>query len=99
MTVYTAGVEMNTLERVKQELAKYEHPLVEFFAEQGGQGVELRMKVKGVEGIHVYSAPVHDRDAASAQFEWQFQRYLYDCLHDYLVEMFTLNPQRRDSLS
>ncbi len=99
MTVYTAGVEMNTLERVKQELAKYEHPLVEFFAEQGGQGVELRMKVKGVEGIHVYSAPVHERDAASAQFEWQFQRYLYDCLHDYLVEMFTLNPQRRDSLS
>jgi hypothetical protein len=89
---------MNTLERVRQELAKYEHPLVEFFAEEGSLGVELRMRVKGgIEGIHVYSAPVHERDAASPQFEWQFQRYLYDCLHDYLVEMFTLNPQRKDS--
>ena len=89
---------MSTLERVKHELAKYEHPLVEFSAEQGTLGVELRMRVKGgIEGIHVYSAPIHERDAASTQFEWQFQRYLYDCLHDYLVEMFTLNPQKRDS--
>lgn len=88
---------MNTLERVRQELAKYEHPLVEFFAEDGAQGVELKMKVRGFEGIHVYSAPVHERDAVSPQFEWQFQRYLYDCLHDYLVEMFTINPQLRDS--
>lgn len=87
---------MSTLERVRQELAKYEHPLVEFFVEEGAHGVELKMKVKGVEGIHVYSAPVHERDAASTQFEWQFQRYLYDCLHDYLVEMFTMNPQSRD---
>ena len=90
---------MSTLERVANELAKYEHPLVEFFAGESSQGVELRMRVKGVEGIHVYSAPVHERDAASPQFEWQFQRYLYDCLHDYLVEMFTMNPQRQDSQS
>jgi len=88
---------MNTLERVLRELEKYEHPLVEFFAEDGDRGVEFKMRVKTVEGIHVYSAPVHDRDAASPQFEWQFQRFLYDCLHDYLVEMFTLNPQRKDT--
>jgi hypothetical protein len=25
------------------------------------------------------------------------QRYLYDCLHDYVVEMFTLTPQSRES--
>lgn len=87
---------MTTLERVRQELAKYEHPLVEFFAEEGFAGVELRMRVKGREDLHVYSAPVHERDAANAQFEWHFQRYLYDCLHDYLVEMFTLNPQRKE---
>ena len=89
---------MNTLERVRQELTKYEHPLVGFFAEQGSMGVELRMRVKGgAEGIREYTAPVHERDAASPQFEWQFQRYLYDCLHDYLMEMFTKNPQLRGS--
>ena len=88
---------MNTLERVRQELTKYEHPLVEFFAEEGSMGVELRMRVKGgMDGIHEYSAPVHERDAVSSQFEWQLQRYLHDCLHDYLVEMFTLNPRRKD---
>ena len=27
------------------------------------------------------------------QFEWQFQRQLYDALHDYLVEMFIRTPQ------
>jgi hypothetical protein len=25
-----------------------------------------------------------------------FQRYLYDCMHDYLVEMFTHTPQSRE---
>ena len=29
------------------------------------------------------------------QFEWSFQRQLYDCLHDYLVEMFIRTPQDR----
>ena len=27
--------------------------------------------------------------------EWQFQRQLYDALHDYLVEMFIRTPQDR----
>ena len=89
---------MNTLERVRQELTKYEHPLVEFFAEEGSMGVELRMRVKGgIDGIHVYSAPVHERDASSPQFEWQFQRYLYDCLHDYMIELFIRTPTNRDA--
>jgi hypothetical protein len=25
------------------------------------------------------------------------QRYLYDCMHDYLVEMFIRTPQSRDA--
>lgn len=91
-------VVMDTIDRVKRELNKYEHPLVDFFAEETPKGVELRMRVKvEAPGIHVYTAPVHERDAAHPQFEWHFQKYLYDCLHDYLVEMFTNNPQRRSA--
>ena len=30
------------------------------------------------------------------QFPWTFQRYLYDCMHDYLVEMFLRTPQNRE---
>jgi hypothetical protein len=28
-----------------------------------------------------------------------FQRYLYDCMHDYLVEMFIRTPQTRETPS
>ena len=41
-------------------------------------------------------APVHERDIEHPQFAWTFQRYLYDCMHDYLVEMFLRTPQNRD---
>ena len=37
----------------------------------------------------------HPRDLQHAQFEWGFQRQLYDCLHDYMVEMFIRTPQDR----
>ena len=39
---------------------------------------------------------VHERDIAHSQFPWTFQRYLYDCMHDYLVEMFLVTPQNRE---
>lgn len=86
---------MSPLERVKNELEKYEHLLMEFSVEEtGGGGVELIIRLKNeVAGAHVYRAPVHERDAEHPQFEWTFQKYLYDCLHDYLCEMFTRNPQ------
>jgi hypothetical protein len=32
---------------------------------------------------------------ADPQFEWTFQRHLYDCLHDYFIEMFTRTPQMK----
>jgi hypothetical protein len=86
---------MSRLERTRRELARYEHPLVEFEAQRGASGVELVMRLKvPVEGVGEYVAPLHERDIASPRFAWQFQRYLYDCLHDYLVDMFTRNPQQ-----
>jgi len=45
---------------------------------------------------HTYTAPVHIHDIEHPQFPWTFQRHLYDCLHDYVVEMFTHSPQSRD---
>ena len=47
-------------------------------------------------GLHTYYAPVHARDIEHPQFAWTFQRYLYDCMHDYLVEMFVDTPQSRE---
>jgi hypothetical protein len=37
------------------------------------------------------------REIEHPQFPWSFQRQLYDCLHDYVIEMFVRNPQRRDA--
>ncbi len=81
---------------MQRELDRYEHPLVRFSARETASGVDLVMELRQpVEGVGEYAAPVHPRDAESTQFAWTFQKYLYDCLHDYLVEMFTRNPQLR----
>jgi hypothetical protein len=45
--------------------------------------------------VHTYNFEFHPRDLDHPQFEWAFQRQLYDCLHDYLVEMFIRTPQDR----
>ncbi|MGA3212590.1 MAG: hypothetical protein ABSD20_14890 [Terriglobales bacterium] len=82
------------LERVERQLSLYEHPLLRFGARVKGDGVEIKIAFKDPQpGVHVYLFDLHPRDLDSAQFEWQFQRQLYDCLHDYLVEMFIRTPQ------
>jgi hypothetical protein len=85
------------LEKVLAETRRYEHALLEFSAREHNGGVELviTMKDRGL-GLHTYYAPVHARDIEHPQFAWSFQRYLYDCMHDYLVEMFVETPQNRD---
>jgi hypothetical protein len=82
------------IDRVRTELARYEHLLLAFDVEETGSGLELIIRLKAdVPGAHVYRAPLHPRDLAHTQFPWTFQKFLYDCLHDYLCEMFTRNPQ------
>ncbi len=82
------------LERVKAELAKYEHPLVRFDARDNGSNVEVIIDLRDpAVPVHTYYFELHPRDLENPQFEWSFQRQLYDCLHDYLVEMFTKTPQ------
>lgn len=83
------------LDTVRREIARYEHPLFAFEARSAAEGVEvlIRFVPSGVE-VHDYVFLLRPREIENAQFPWTFQRQLYDCLHDYVVEMFTSNPQR-----
>jgi hypothetical protein len=85
-----------SLERVLAQLRLYEHPLLNFSARAKGEGVEvvIRFKDESVP-VHTYYFDLHPRDLEDAQFEWSFQRQLYDALHDYFVEMFIRTPQDR----
>lgn len=80
--------------RVQAELDKYEHPLFRFAARPKGESVEVSIDFKEASlGVHQYLFEMHPRDVDHPQFSWTFQRQLYDCLHDYIIEMFTRNPQ------
>jgi hypothetical protein len=82
---------------VQAELARYAHPLFAFEARPLEAGVELLITCKSREvPLHTYSLTLHAREIRDRQFPWHFQRQLYDGLHDFVVEMFTDNPQRRE---
>jgi hypothetical protein len=85
--------EMSSLDRVREELAKYEHPLFDFEARQKGEDVEMviRSKIENVLSPE-YKISLNERDLQSSQFRWTFQKLLYDCLTDYIVELFTKSP-------
>jgi hypothetical protein len=84
---------------VRAELARYEHVLLRFDVRDTASGLELLIALKQpIPGVHEYIAPIHPRDIEHKNFPWHFQKYLYDCLHDYLVELFTRNPQQRDAV-
>lgn len=93
------------LARVLEQLRLYEHPLFEFSAREKGDGVEVLIHARvtntaasratDVAAAHTYIFELHPRDLDHPQFEWQFQRQLYDALHDYLIEMFVRTPQDR----
>jgi len=84
------------LQRVLAQLRLYEHPLLDFDARAKADGVEVIIKFKNPPvPVHTYYFELHPRDLDHPQFEWSFQRQLYDCLHDYLIEMFTRTPQSR----
>jgi len=84
------------VDRVLAQLRLYEHPLLNFSARAKGEGVELLIQFKDESiPVHTYSLDLHPRDLDDSQFEWTFQRLLYDALHDYFVEMFIRTPQDR----
>lgn len=82
------------LEKVRRELTRYEHPLFSFAARPAGENVEVVIEFcTPMEGIHTYIYPLQPCEIDHPQFPWSFQKQLYDCLHDYAIEMFTRNPQ------
>jgi hypothetical protein len=84
------------LDRVCAQLLLYEHPLLNFSARAKGEGVEMIIKFKDESvPVHTYYFDLHPRDLDDPQFEWSFQRQLFDALHDYFVEMFIRTPQDR----
>lgn len=84
------------LERVVAQLRLYEHPLMNFSAHVKGDGVEVSIQLMHCTvPVHTYLYEMHPRDLDHPQFEWQFQRQLYDAVHDYMVEMFIRTPQDR----
>jgi hypothetical protein len=85
------------LEKVRSELSRYEHPLFTFDAQASGDAVELLIELREpCESLQAYVYTLQPRDIEHPQFSWSFQRQLCDCLHDYVVEMFTRNPQYRE---
>jgi hypothetical protein len=85
------------VEKVRQELAQYEHPLFDFSARPGSGCVEVEIRFKPPrEDVHNYSFQLRPREIEHSQFPWTFQKHLCDCLHDYVVEMFVRNPQREN---
>jgi hypothetical protein len=85
------------LEKVLEQLSRYEHPLFDWEARAVDKGVEVTVRLK-YSGIHddPYRFYLTPREMEDRKFEWDFQRQLYNYLHDYLVEMFTRSPQIRD---
>jgi hypothetical protein len=84
------------LNRVLDQLRLYEHPLLTFSARAKGEGVQVVIQFKDTSvPVHTYYLDLHPRDLDHPQFEWSFQRQLYDALHDYFVEMFIRTPQDR----
>jgi arsenate reductase (thioredoxin) len=84
------------IQKVRQELARYEHPLFLFEARPAGEGVEVAIRYRPpAEELHTYLFQLRPREIEHSQFPWTFQKQLYDCLHDYLIEMFTRNPQEK----
>ena len=86
------------LEKVLEHLRLYEHPLLTFSARETGGSVEVTIDLKNTNTpVHTYHFQIHPRDLEHPQFAWNFQRQLYDALHDYFIEMFIRTPQDHTS--
>ncbi|MGB9071986.1 MAG: hypothetical protein WCC22_04905 [Terriglobales bacterium] len=84
------------LEQVRTHLRLYDHPVLAFSARENHGAIEILIDLKNsTVPAHTYQFQVHPRDLEHPQFAWNFQRQLYDALHDYFIEMFIRTPQDR----
>ena len=92
-----SGKQIEYLSKVEHELSRYEHPLFEWSARIVDKGIEVIVQLKQ-QGVHddPYRFLLIPRELEARAFQWDFQRQLYNYLHDYLVEMFTRSPQIKE---
>jgi len=97
MTEEISLISRNRLQKVQTEIDRYEHPLFEWTAQPVERGIEVTVCLKQP-GLHddPYRFCLTPREIDARAFEWDFQRQLYNYLHDYLVEMFTRSPQIKE---
>ncbi len=61
------------VEKVENELARYEHPLFRFSAEAAGSGVLLAIELREGLGVeHHYEVTLHEREIEDRQFPGRF---------------------------
>ena len=67
------------LEKVEQQLARYEHPLFHWTAQAVDRGIQVTVSLK-YSGIHddPYVFYLTPRELDDRAFEWDFQRQLYN---------------------
>jgi hypothetical protein len=83
-------------ERVEHELARHGHPLFRFSTHSSGSGIVLAIDLREGFGVqHHYEINLPERQVQNPQFPWTFQKLLYDCPHDFIVEMFERSPRGR----
>jgi protein-tyrosine-phosphatase len=86
------------VQRVWRELARYEHPLFMWEAAPAGDSIEIRIRFRtSAATLHDYAFQMRPRELENPQFPWLFQKQLYDCLHDYVIELFSRNPQQDET--
>jgi hypothetical protein len=87
------GARKDYLSRVENQLSRYAHPLFEWEAVEGSPGVDIIIRLK-ITGLYdsPYRLSLKPREIEAQGFEWDFQRQLFNCLHDYVVEMFERSP-------
>ena len=93
MTDVSSATVSRHLKEVEEQLARYEHPLFEWEAQPADPGIDVLIRLK-ISGLYdnPYRLSLKPREIEARGFQWEFQRQLYNCLHDYLVEMFTRSP-------
>jgi hypothetical protein len=87
-----------SLQKVRDHLQLYEHPLLAFSARETDGAIEILIDLKNsTVPVHTYVLKIHPRDLDHPQFAWNLQRQLYDGLHDFFIEMFLRTPQDRSA--
>lgn len=81
------------LTKVENELSRYEHPMFVWEACESSEGIDVLIRLR-VDCIYdpPYRLSLRPREIDARGFQWDFQRQLFNCLHDYLVEMFIRSP-------